>query len=94
MVEQRNAAAAETKSNSSRKKQPDRYKLVRQLGEGSQAKCFEVVSKVTGIHWAIKRVNLYNIDRDQRRIALQESRILECLDHPNVIQFKDVYKDK
>jgi len=53
-----------------------------------------VVSQITGINWAIKRVNLTDLKADDCRRALMEARILEQLDHPNVVKFKDVYKDR
>ena len=32
------------------------------------------------------------LDANARRTAAQEARILEQLNHPNIIQFRDVYK--
>lgn len=32
--------------------------------------------------------------REQRPIAKNEARVLQVLNHPNIIQFKEVFKDK
>lgn len=42
----------------------------------------------------IKKVDLKSIDFEERIKARDEARVLECLNHPNIIRFKDVFKDK
>ena len=34
------------------------------------------------------------MDEDKRRQTLQEAKILEVLNHPNVVRFREVYKNK
>ena len=34
------------------------------------------------------------MDREERYKARDEAKILEVLNHPNIIKFKDVFKDK
>ena len=60
--------------------------------QGEQGRCYLVRSENTGLHWVIKRIDVKNISPEERRLAAQEARILEKLNHPNIIQFRDVYK--
>ena len=44
--------------------------------------------------YVIKNINLLDMERAQRSIARDEARILQVLNHPNIIRFHDVFKDK
>ncbi len=41
----------------------------------------------------IKAIDLGNMSEDEKGEAIQEGKILEKLDHPNIIKFKEVYID-
>ena len=57
-----------------------------------QGCCFLVRSKINGLYWIIKRINVENMSIEERTLAKNEARILEKLDHPNVIGFRSVYR--
>lgn len=40
----------------------------------------------------IKRINIKKMSEEERQETFRESKILEVLNHPNIIRFKEVYK--
>ena len=64
------------------------------LGSGSSGAAFLVKSEITQKHWVIKKVNLNDMEYDARVQAREEAKILEVLNHPNIIKYKDVFRDK
>jgi len=64
------------------------------LGSGAFGNAFLVQSQINHKLWVIKKVNMNDMAFDERVRARDEARILEVLNHPNIIQFKDVFKDK
>ena len=72
----------------------DKYKKVKKLGAGSFGSAFLVRSEVTKLDWVIKVVDLNNMEYADRVKARDEARILEKLNHPNIIKYKDVFRDR
>ena len=71
-----------------------KYKMLNKLDKGGHGECFHVIAKPTNDEYVIKRVNMQGMDEDGRRRARKEASILEALNHPNIIRFTDVYKDR
>ena len=42
----------------------------------------------------IKQVDIQTMSEEERKETLREAKILEVLNHPNIIRFKEVYKTK
>ena len=42
----------------------------------------------------IKKINIQKMSEDDKNATLREAKILEVLNHPNIIRFKEVYKTK
>jgi NIMA (never in mitosis gene a)-related kinase 1/4/5 len=42
----------------------------------------------------IKQVDIAQMSEDERKETLREAKILEVLQHPNIIRFREVYKTK
>lgn len=74
--------------------QKDKYKKMQVLGKGAFGTALLVQSKITHKLWVIKQVDLQQMSYEERVKARDEARILQVLNHPNIISFKDVYKDK
>ena len=74
-------------------KAKEKYKKVSKLGQGAFGDAYLVHSKLTGQLWVIKKVNLNELAYEERVTAREEAKILEVLNHPNIIKFKDVFKD-
>ena len=64
------------------------------MGTGTFGKAYLVSSKLTGQLWVIKKIDLLGLEYTERVKAREEARILEVLNHPNIIKFKDVYKNR
>lgn len=42
----------------------------------------------------IKKINIKRLSEEEKQSTLKEAKILEILNHPNIIRFKEVYKTK
>ena len=56
------------------------------MGNGAYGKAYLVQSKITSKLWVIKKVDLNDLDQEERKKARDEARILEVLNHPNIIK--------
>lgn len=72
----------------------DKYNLVKKLGSGAYGEAYLVQSRITQKQWVIKKIDLKDMTVEDRLKAKDEARILQVLNHPNIITFKDVFKDK
>jgi len=64
-----------------------------ELGTGITGIVRKVTHKVTGHEFAVKRLDLGNIKTEQQLQQLREEIAIMCqLDHPNVVQLKEVYE--
>lgn len=67
------------------------YRKVRNLGEGSYGSVYVVERVIDSSKYAMKRVNLSNLDEQQREEAVNEVRILASFKHPHIIRYRDSY---
>ena len=72
----------------------ERYKKLKLLGTGTYGKAY--LSEVKNTHEliVIKEIDLTKMDEEERDEALKEVKIMEGLDHPNIIRFREVYRTK
>jgi NIMA (never in mitosis gene a)-related kinase 1/4/5 len=42
----------------------------------------------------MKTINIKAMSEKEKKEVIQEARLLEALDHPNIVKFIDVYKTK
>lgn len=68
------------------------YKSVKLLGQGSFGKAFLVECSIDKKFAVIKTLLLENMTEDERKEAYIEAKILERLDHPNIIRFIEVFR--
>ena len=75
-------------------KDSERYIKLKLLGVGTYGKAY--LSKVKNTHEliVIKEIDLMKMSEEERDEALKEVKIMEGLDHPNIIRFKEVYRTK
>ena len=67
------------------------YKYKALLGEGSYGKVFLVISNITKKYYAMKTIDINQLNEEQKKEALQEAKILKKLDHPSIIKLKEVF---
>jgi NIMA (never in mitosis gene a)-related kinase len=39
-------------------------------------------------------INIRAMPDSEKKLVVQEAKLLECLDHPNIVKFVDVYRTK
>ncbi len=68
------------------------YKRIKQLGSGAYGQAFLVQCESDKSLCVIKQIDLEDLNDDDKKAALREAKILELLQHDNIIDFKEVYK--
>jgi len=76
------------------KKSYETYKKVKTLGVGSFGTAYLVECQSDKSFAVIKQIDIHAMSEEERRETLREAKILEVLQHPNVVRFKEVYKTK
>ena len=71
-----------------------KYKRIKLLGEGSYGKAYLVECIQDSSKCVIKQINLFQLSEEEKRHTIDEARILESLNHPNIIRFREMYKTK
>lgn len=64
------------------------------LGKGSFGKAFLVQAESDGALCVIKKIDIAKLSEQEKKETIKEAKILEVLNHPNIIRFKEVYKTK
>ena len=67
----------------------DRYQTIKKLGQGTYGSVFLCRQKATGRQCVMKRMQLNTLDDRERTSALQESQLLQQLQHPNIVAYVD-----
>lgn len=70
------------------------YKKVKVLGKGSFGKAFLVQAQSDKSLAVIKKIDIADMSEQEKRDTIKEAKILEVLNHPNIIRFKEVYNTK
>lgn len=68
------------------------YSQIKQLGEGSYGKAFLVKCSLDSTFAVIKTMNLETLSEEAKKEAYKEAKILEKLDHSNIIKFIEVFR--
>ena len=64
------------------------------LGVGSFGTAYLVECQNEKVLAVIKQIDIMNMSEEERKETLREAKILEVLNHPNIIRFREVYKTK
>lgn len=67
------------------------YEVVRAIGKGKFAVVYRAKRISDGEVVALKRINVDTIDEKSREKCLKEVRLLQSLDHPNIIRYLDSF---
>ena len=70
------------------------YEFITVLGKGSFADVVKVKNKKSGQIYAMKRINIIQLEKEEVEKELNEIRLLYSLNHPNIIGYKEAFYDK
>jgi serine/threonine protein kinase len=71
-----------------------KYKIIKLLGEGAFGKAYLAKSDNEDEQYVIKQVIMEEMTDQEKRDTFNEAIILKKLDHPNIIKFKEVFRQK
>jgi len=70
------------------------YELKERLGHGKFSDVYEAVEHATSMKWAVKVINKIKLNKQEKEFLRTEIAIMRLIDHPNVIQLKEVFDTK
>ena len=70
------------------------YQKVKLLGEGSFGKAFLVRRVNDGNMCVMKMIDIGRMSEREKKETVQEARLLEAFNHPNIVTFIEVFKTK
>ncbi|CCW59751.1 unnamed protein product [Phytomonas sp. EM1] len=69
----------------------ERYDVIRYLGSGATSDVFLVVNKKNKRLYVLKQISLSNMTEKDRLQIKQEIFVMDKIDHPNVVKFKESF---
>lgn len=72
----------------------DYYTLKEKLGREKLSEVFKAVENITENFYAVKRVEKTHLSAEERELLINEISTLKYLNHPNIVNFKDVFESK
>lgn len=70
------------------------YEIIKELGSGSYSIVYEVICKATLKHYAMKKIQLDKLSKNQKKYTETEIQVLSELDHPYIIKFIKSFEEK
>ena len=70
------------------------YEIVKELGSGSYSIVYEVICRATLKHYAMKKIQLDKLSKNQKKYTETEIQVLSELDHPYIIKFINSFEEK
>ena len=86
----RNMSAQQSRSSKNPK---ETYTVQKFLGNGAFGKAYLIKSNETQINYVMKRICLNILDEKERKNVINEGLLLKRIDHPNIIKFKECFKN-
>lgn len=70
------------------------YDVQKAVGKGGYAIVYKAIRREDGRVVAVKKVEIFEMSQKKRERCLQEVKLLQQLDHPNIIQMLDAFIDE
>jgi len=64
-----------------------KFQRGQKIGKGSFGTVFKAIDKETGGFMAVKQIPISHLQEDQKRMIQQEVKLMEELNHPNIVRF-------
>ena len=72
----------------------DNFEILSKLGDGAYSIVYKVRRISDGIIYALKKVKMQNLNKKEKKNAMNEVRILASIHHPNIIEYKEAFFDE
>jgi NIMA (never in mitosis gene a)-related kinase len=72
----------------------EKYRKIKLLGEGSFGKAFLIERVSDGLMCVMKVIDIGRMSESEKKETLQEAKIIEHLQHPNIVKFIETFKTK
>ena len=72
----------------------ENFEILSKLGDGAYSVVYKVRRKEDKQIYALKKVNMSNLSKKEKKNALNEVRILASISHQNVISYKEAFFDE
>ncbi|XP_076154580.1 eukaryotic translation initiation factor 2-alpha kinase 1 isoform X1 [Alosa pseudoharengus] len=69
------------------------FEEISALGKGSYGKVFKVTNKLDGQCYAVKKILIRNVSRDDCMKVLREVKVLSSLQHPNIVGYHTAWME-
>ena len=69
------------------------YEVFEHIGSGASGDVYRVVYKPTGHNYVLKKMSLANMSDEEQLRAKQEIIVMDEVDHPNVVKFRESFSD-
>jgi serine/threonine protein kinase len=69
------------------------YEVFEHIGSGASGDVYRVVYKPTGRTYVLKKMSLANMSDEEQLRAKQEIIVMDEVDHPNVVKFRESFSD-
>ncbi|KAJ8245968.1 hypothetical protein GJAV_G00262260 [Gymnothorax javanicus] len=69
------------------------FEEVCRLGKGSYGKVFKVLNKLDGQNYAVKKVHMKSVTKDDCMKVLREVKVLSSLQHPNIVGYHTAWME-
>ena len=70
------------------------YEFKDRIGSGKFSDVYSAVELQTDFHWAVKIIDKKRLNDSEREMLRSEIAIMRLLNHPNVVEMKEVFEDK
>ncbi|TRY92187.1 hypothetical protein DNTS_013506 [Danionella cerebrum] len=69
------------------------FEEIAALGKGSYGKVFKVINKLDGQEYAVKKILIKKVTRDDCMKVLREVKVLSSLQHPNIVGYHTAWME-
>ena len=69
------------------------FQILKKIGQGSFSTVFQVKKISNNQEYAMKKIQMQNLNQKEKSNSLNEIRILASIQHENIVAYKDAFFD-